>query len=242
MREIWRRHHRLIQWGVAALLALLLLLWVNGEQTEPQQEPQPPAEPEPVAEVVVEKRLPAEPEPEPVPEPAVAEVPIEVEPEPEAPPMEEETTPEPVLESVPVPEAEPPPEPEPVEEQLSEESISPICPQWTESLAVSRGTFTLGVDRVSREPLDSICRPTSEVRKIFYFSDLHNQFGKRIYHLWEYNGREMAKVALGRVGGPRWRVWSSKNLVPGWSGEWSVKVVTGDGTLLHQESFEYLAE
>lgn len=228
----------MIQWGVAALLALLLLLWVNGEQPDPQPELPPPAKPEPAVEVVAEKELPAEPAP--VPEPVVAETP-EMEPEPVVAPVEEEPIPEPVPDPLSLPEAEPLPKPELLEEQISEESMPP-CPQWTDSMAVSRGTFTLGVDRVSREPLDSVCRPTSEVRKIFYFSDLRNQFGKRIYHLWEYNGREMAKVALGRVGGPRWRVWSSKNIAPGWGGEWSVKVVTEDGTVLHQESFEYLAE
>ena len=161
-----------------------------------------------------------EPEPEPAPEPLLDESPVVIE------EVEPEVKPEP----------EPEPRPEPV---VEEETVALVCPQWTESVAVSRGSFTSGVERNSREPVDSICQLGTDNRRIFYFSDLHNQFGKHIYHLWEYEGREMAKVSLGRVNGPRWRVWSSKNLIPGWSGEWIVKVVTKDGTILHQESFIY---
>ncbi|MBT6173591.1 MAG: DUF2914 domain-containing protein, partial [Thiotrichales bacterium] len=42
-----------------------------------------------------------------------------------------------------------------------------------------------------------------------------------------------------KVRGKRWRVWSSKNLMSGWQGEWTVKVITKDGSVLHQESFIY---
>lgn len=121
-----------------------------------------------------------------------------------------------------------------------EESTTPGCLfAWSSSDAVSRGRFTRQVDRKKREPLDQVCQLSSEEKRIYYFSDLNRQEGQQIFHLWEYNGREMAKVALGTVKGPRWRVWSSKNLIPGWSGTWVLKVVTQDGTVLHQDQFEY---
>ncbi|MBT3309626.1 MAG: DUF2914 domain-containing protein [Gammaproteobacteria bacterium] len=121
-----------------------------------------------------------------------------------------------------------------------EESTVPGCLfAWSSSDAVSRGRFTRQVDRNKREPVDQVCQLSSDEKRIFYFSDLHNQQGKQIFHLWEYQGREMAKVALGTVKGARWRVWSSKNLIASWSGTWVLKVVTKEGSVLHQDQFEY---
>ena len=127
-----------------------------------------------------------------------------------------------------------------VSQKMLEESDVPGCLfAWSRSDAVSRGQFTRQVDRNKREPVDQVCKLSSDERKIFYFSDLSEQTGKQIFHLWEYQGREMAKVSLGEVQGPRWRVWSSKNLIPGWQGVWSIKVVTKEGTVLHRDQFEY---
>lgn len=124
--------------------------------------------------------------------------------------------------------------------RILEESSEPGCLfAWTNSDAVSRGRFTRQVDRKQREPVDQVCQLPSSEKRIYYFSDLHKQEGKEIFHRWEYNGREMAQVALGTVRGPRWRVWSSKNLIPGWSGTWVIKVVTKEGEVLHQDQFEY---
>ncbi len=118
---------------------------------------------------------------------------------------------------------------------LEESDVSDCLFAWTSSAAVSRGRFTRRVDRASREPVDQVCRLEGEARRIYYFSDLHQQMGAQIYHLWEYQGKEMAKVALGKVKGPRWRVWSSKSLIPGWHGTWVVKVVNQEGEVLHQD-------
>ena len=41
------------------------------------------------------------------------------------------------------------------------------------------------------------------------------------------------------VKGARWRVWSSKTLLPEWLGEWKVSVVDDDGKVLHSDSFTY---
>ncbi len=122
-----------------------------------------------------------------------------------------------------------------------EESSEPGCLfAWTTSDAVSRGRFTRRVDRESREPMDQVCRLSSSERRIYYYSDLNRQMGQQIFHVWEFQGREMARVSLGTVKGPRWRVWSSKNLIPGWVGIWVVKVVNKDGVVLHQDQFEYI--
>ena len=41
------------------------------------------------------------------------------------------------------------------------------------------------------------------------------------------------------VRGPRWRVWSSKELLPDWIGDWTVEIVTAEGEILAAETFTY---
>jgi hypothetical protein len=48
----------------------------------------------------------------------------------------------------------------------------------------------------------------------------------------------MAEVKFD-VKGPRWRVSSSKNLLPEWLGEWKVSVIDGQGRVLVTDSFTY---
>jgi len=57
-------------------------------------------------------------------------------------------------------------------------------------------------------------------------------------HRWEHNGEVLAEVPF-EVGGPRWRVYSSKNLDPLWLGEWGVRVIDGMGSEISLDSFTY---
>ena len=43
------------------------------------------------------------------------------------------------------------------------------------------------------------------------------------------------------IGGPRWRVYSSKKLLSGWVGEWTVAVVDEAGKTLREASFAYVS-
>ncbi len=119
------------------------------------------------------------------------------------------------------------------------EKASVPCPEWTGSEYVGRATFSTRVDRRRREPVDSVCRLSAGTREVFYFSEVLNQQGKRLYHVWEYGGGTVRKIPVGRAGGKSWRVWSRKSLGPGMTGTWTVKVVNGDGKVLHSERFEY---
>jgi len=51
----------------------------------------------------------------------------------------------------------------------------------------------------------------------------------------------MAEIPF-EVKGQRWRVWSSKNLQPGWLGEWTVSVVRSNGEVVASENFTYQAK
>jgi hypothetical protein len=42
------------------------------------------------------------------------------------------------------------------------------------------------------------------------------------------------------IKGPRWRVWSSKNLWHTWTGKWIVEVLTSENEVLYQKEFNYI--
>lgn len=106
---------------------------------------------------------------------------------------------------------------------------------WADG-SVARASFTSGV--TDREPVDSLTQVTNDRRTITFFTELRNMSGEPVSHRWEHNGQVMAEVPF-RVGGPRWRVWSTKNLHEFWLGEWTVSVVAEDGSVLETKSFHY---
>jgi hypothetical protein len=102
---------------------------------------------------------------------------------------------------------------------------------------VARATFTTGM--ADREPTDEVTRLANDATRILFFTDLRDLQGQTVTHVWEHDGNVVAKVPF-TVGAPRWRVYSSKNLEPSWTGEWAVKVVDGTGQVIQVEYFEYV--
>ena len=98
--------------------------------------------------------------------------------------------------------------------------------------------FTTGVE--NREPIDQVTFVENSARKVVFFTELRGLKGQTIRHRWLYDGKVMADVRF-EVRGPRWRVWSSKDLLPDWIGDWTVEIVTGDGEVIAAESFTYSA-
>lgn len=102
---------------------------------------------------------------------------------------------------------------------------------------VSRAMFTIGID--NREPVimvDSIS-PDS-YNSISFFTELQGMTGKTVTHQWLFDDKVMFEKSF-EVGGERWRVWTSKTLLPDWTGTWTVKVLNEDGSVLERKSFEY---
>ena len=98
--------------------------------------------------------------------------------------------------------------------------------------------FTSAVE--DREPIDQVTFVSTDVRKIIFFSDLRDLTGHQVTHRWIYDGKTVAEV-LFDVKGPRWRVWSSKDLLEDWIGDWTVEIVTDAGEVLAAETFTYSA-
>lgn len=98
--------------------------------------------------------------------------------------------------------------------------------------------FTSGIE--NREPIDQITFVENDVHQVFFFSDLRGFEGMLVRHRWSYRGQMQAEVEFS-VLGPRWRVWSSKNLEPEAVGDWTVEIVTQDDETLASETFTYSA-
>jgi hypothetical protein len=102
--------------------------------------------------------------------------------------------------------------------------------------SVSRGQFTSAI--VDREPVDLIETLSTDHNNIIYFTELNELQGQTVTHQWKYNDIVMFEKSFD-VGGPRWRVWTSKSLQPGWSGTWTVNTLDGDRNVILSETFEY---
>ena len=102
---------------------------------------------------------------------------------------------------------------------------------------VARGTFATAI--IEREPEDSVATLTNDQRTIYYFTELIDMTGQTILHRWEFNGQPMAEVTF-EVGGPRWRVFSSKQLEAIWLGEWTASVIDAQGRILSTNTFSYV--
>lgn len=97
---------------------------------------------------------------------------------------------------------------------------------------VARSIFTTLID--NREPVDKIKQVPGNSSDVFYFTELRDMAGQTAKHRWEFKGKVIAEVKF-KVRGPRWRVWSKKSFIPGWSGDWKVSVLNGADEVISEE-------
>ncbi len=103
------------------------------------------------------------------------------------------------------------------------------------ALSVGRAAFARGV--VAREPVGVSDTFPADVGEVYFFTHiLGAEKPTEILHVWIHNGWEMAIVPL-EVQSPSWRTWSSKRILPEWTGEWTVEVRETDGTVIYRASF-----
>jgi len=102
---------------------------------------------------------------------------------------------------------------------------------------VARALFTIGVD--NREPVIMVTSISADsYDSISFFTELTDLNGHTVTHQWLYNDKVMFEKSF-EVGGARWRVWTSKTLIPSWTGTWTVNVLDDDRTTLESKSFDY---
>lgn len=78
--------------------------------------------------------------------------------------------------------------------------------------------------------------PTGTARVFCLTRIVGAQGETEITHNWYYKGSLKASVVL-PVRNDDWRTWSSKTLLPEWTGEWMVEVLSKDGTPLESIIF-----
>ncbi|HBR86227.1 MAG TPA: DUF2914 domain-containing protein [Candidatus Marinimicrobia bacterium] len=114
-------------------------------------------------------------------------------------------------------------------------SLNTLSDEWPHE-NISNAVFALDIkDRV---PINIVEEADNSLGKIYFFTNIRNLDGERITHRWIYKDKVMADVSFD-INGPRWRVWSSKNLWYTWIGKWKVQVLRMDGSLLYEKIFNY---
>lgn len=98
---------------------------------------------------------------------------------------------------------------------------------------VVRAVFARSI--AEREPQDVVSSIDTDTQQIFFFTELVGMEGRTVRHRWEHDGQTEAEVAI-QVGTSRWRAYSSKRLMPGQTGSWTVSVVDESGNVLRTET------
>ena len=115
-------------------------------------------------------------------------------------------------------------------------SLSSIASDWPHE-NLSNAEFALEIkERTSLNIVDEL---ENSFGKIYFFTNIRNLQGQRVKHRWIYKNKVMAEVEFD-VNGPRWRVWSSKNLWPTWLGEWTVEVINSKDEVFFKKEFNYI--
>lgn len=89
---------------------------------------------------------------------------------------------------------------------------------------------------LDREPQGALEEVSSDRGKVFYFTELADMTGEKVVHRWEHRGEVVAEIPF-EVGSTHWRTWSSKDLDPGRTGQWSVSTVDASGKVLDTRIF-----
>jgi hypothetical protein len=146
--------------------------------------------------------------------------------------------PEPGTASAPPAEGTPAAEPQSMEPATGTASApsaeeTPATPPKSEH--VLRALLTTGIE--NREPVDEIVSLDKNSDRIYFFTEFSGLKGHMVRHRWEYNGKVMGEVNF-NVGSNRWRCYSSKNLLPEWTGIWTVSVIDDQDNVLTETYFE----
>lgn len=111
----------------------------------------------------------------------------------------------------------------------------PPATLWLTEVAV-----TQEMDNQNRTPGDSLKEVSAaQVRSggLYAYTAINAPRGldERIYHVWQYNGKEVDRIALDIHGGRKegYRAWSHKQNFPdNPAGRWQVRVLTEDGQIV----------
>ena len=92
-------------------------------------------------------------------------------------------------------------------------------------------------DRTPGDSLEDISVAQVRSNGLYAYTAINAPRGldERIYHVWQFNGKELDRIALDIHGGRKegYRAWSHKQNFPGDPvGRWQVRVLTEDGQVI----------
>ena len=109
------------------------------------------------------------------------------------------------------------------------------APVSAAGLTVSEGVITTQV--VDRAPVDAVEVFPASVGKLYCFTRVVGaDEATTVTHVWYRGETEVARIQL-PVKSADWRTWSSKTILPGWSGAWRVEVRDAENGLLQTIPF-----
>ncbi|MCX5782426.1 MAG: DUF2914 domain-containing protein [Elusimicrobia bacterium] len=105
------------------------------------------------------------------------------------------------------------------------------------NITVSDAKFCTSVSE--REPVGANTSFSTENNVVYYWSNVKTDAAPAsISHVWTFNGEKMAEISL-NIKNERTRTWSSKTLMPEWTGEWTVETKDSNGNTIRKDSFTY---
>ncbi len=97
----------------------------------------------------------------------------------------------------------------------------------------------------NREPQGQLVSPVvignNKAIKIYYFTEIKNMSGHTVFHIWNYNGKQIFKKAI-NVKGPRWRAATYKTIDSALLGNWQVRLLDDKENQLDLINFEVIQE
>lgn len=117
-------------------------------------------------------------------------------------------------------------------------ALSVMCcclPAFAWALEVEELSLARGIEQ--RQPVDVLDNVPADIGRLYCFSRVTGaQEDTRIAHVWYWQDREMARVEL-PVRSSNWRTWSSKRILPEWTGDWKVVVEDAEGRIVAEKVF-----
>jgi hypothetical protein len=101
--------------------------------------------------------------------------------------------------------------------------------------AATTATAVVGTGVENRAAVGAAERFPATVGSLTCVSEVLGGAGK-VVHVWIHGDKELASIELA-VKGERWRTWSTKRILPAWTGAWRVEVRAEDGTVLAKAEF-----
>ena len=107
--------------------------------------------------------------------------------------------------------------------------------------SVTRAIIASGV--ADHEPVDDlgayVALKNKGYQKIFFFTEMRNFSDGKVIHRWKYKGKILADVPLRVARSWGWRTYSSKELLPHMTGDWTVSVIDARGQILATRMFTF---